>query len=345
MTDQKLTPHISIAMATYNGAKYLTEQLQSLTQQLHLPFELVACDDGSTDGTVGLLEEFKTVSPFPVRIYRNNVNLGYAGNFFRAASLCKGEWVAFCDQDDVWLSNKLAAAAEAITRNSEACLILQNSYICNEALQYSGRLFPFRLKPVTYRRHSLPIVWVWEGFLQTVRRDLFSLAYLIERPANQYNLNQPAPHDQWVCTIAGAIGDVTVLAEPIALYRRHTAAVSGSHAAVKLGDMVRAVLKTNSSDYELLARTWSSYVGYLRELSARCEDPAWQNNLSVAADRHEPRAEIYLQRAALYRGAPLVDRIRCFRKILSSGGYVGMPGHDMGPRSAIKDLAAVVGIF
>ena len=140
-----------------------------------------------TDGTVDLLEEFKKVSPFPVRVYVNDKNHGFADIFLEAASMCNGDWVAFGDQDDVLLSNKLSAAAEAITRNPGAYLILQNSYICSEALQYSGRLFPFSVEPGVYGKLSLPVSWLWQGFLQTVRRDLFTLNPLIQRPPGPFD--------------------------------------------------------------------------------------------------------------------------------------------------------------
>ena len=98
--------NISIAMATYNGEKYIKEQLQSLSNQTSLPFELVVGDDGSTDATLDILKEFCAHAPFPVRIHQNQANLGFARNFLDTARRCKGDWIAFCDQDDVWLPDK-----------------------------------------------------------------------------------------------------------------------------------------------------------------------------------------------------------------------------------------------
>src|SRR5664280_13480 len=100
--------NISIAMATYNGERFIREQLDSLARQTYLPCELIVSDDGSTDRTLEIVEDFAKSAPFSVRAYRNEQNLGYADNFLKAASLCDGEWIAFCDQDDVWFDNKLA---------------------------------------------------------------------------------------------------------------------------------------------------------------------------------------------------------------------------------------------
>lgn len=105
---------VSVAMATYNGAAFLGEQLASIRAQTLLPSELVVCDDGSTDDAVIILEEFARTAPFPVRIERNEKNLGHADNFLKAASLCRSPLVAYCDQDDVWAPKKLEIGADRI---------------------------------------------------------------------------------------------------------------------------------------------------------------------------------------------------------------------------------------
>ena len=86
---------------------FLGEQLRSLADQERLPDELVVCDDGSTDETIDMLRQFADESPFETRLEIHPKNLGASGNFARAVSLCRGEAIALCDQDDVWLPNKL----------------------------------------------------------------------------------------------------------------------------------------------------------------------------------------------------------------------------------------------
>ena len=79
----------------------MPEQLESIAGQSEKPCELVVCDDGSTDDTVTLLEDFARRVSFPVRLFRNEKQLGPVQNFARAVSLCRGEYVALCDQDDI----------------------------------------------------------------------------------------------------------------------------------------------------------------------------------------------------------------------------------------------------
>lgn len=110
--------NISIAMATYNGERFIREQLDSIAQQTLLPVELVVTDDGSNDSTLAIIDDFAKTAPFEVKIVRNEKQLGFADNFLKAASFCVGDFIAFCDQDDVWMVNKLERCMQAFHDNA-----------------------------------------------------------------------------------------------------------------------------------------------------------------------------------------------------------------------------------
>lgn len=78
-------PRISVALATYNGARFLCSQLDSIAAQTRLPDELVIGDDGSADGTVEIIKEFAAVAPFPIRLTINEKNLGFGDDFLATA--------------------------------------------------------------------------------------------------------------------------------------------------------------------------------------------------------------------------------------------------------------------
>src|SRR4051794_21844611 len=88
-------PLLSVAMATFNGETYLPEMLDSLAAQTRPPDELVVRDDGSSDATVALLEDFASRAPFPVRVLGGGVRLGYAQNFVATSRECSGDLIFF----------------------------------------------------------------------------------------------------------------------------------------------------------------------------------------------------------------------------------------------------------
>ena len=106
-----MTPVASIALATFNGGTFLRKQLGSLLNQEYSPIEIIISDDGSTDDTLSILEEYsKTYST--VRWYKNPRPCGYIKNFEYAISKCTGDIIFLCDQDDVWYSDKVSSHME-----------------------------------------------------------------------------------------------------------------------------------------------------------------------------------------------------------------------------------------
>ena len=120
---------VSVAMGAYNGTAFLEPQLASLAAQTRLPVELVVCDDNSRDDTVAVLERFAAQAPFEVRIVRNETNLGFGANFMKASGLCRGDLIAWCDQDDVWAPEKLARCVAAFETDPEAVLVVHSLQI------------------------------------------------------------------------------------------------------------------------------------------------------------------------------------------------------------------------
>src|SRR5258708_3925751 len=98
---------VSIALCTYNGEAYLKEQLDSLIDQTYPNCEIIIVDDCSKDGTVDILKQYANEYT-QIKLYINTENLGYTKNFEKAIVLCNGEYIALCDQDDIWDKNKIS---------------------------------------------------------------------------------------------------------------------------------------------------------------------------------------------------------------------------------------------
>lgn len=97
---------LSVALCTYNGEKYLREQLDSIAAQLLPIDEVIACDDGSTDGTVSILREYADRRILPIRVIENKRQLGVTANFEEAILACTGDIIFCSDQDDIWMTDK-----------------------------------------------------------------------------------------------------------------------------------------------------------------------------------------------------------------------------------------------
>lgn len=120
---------VSVVMATYNGEKYIQEQLDSIRTQSVSPDEVIICDDCSTDNTVKVVEKYIKLYKLENKwkIYKNEYNLGYADNFNKVAEMANGTFVLFADQDDIWLNNKIEISIETMQKYQD-CQVLCTDY-------------------------------------------------------------------------------------------------------------------------------------------------------------------------------------------------------------------------
>jgi hypothetical protein len=332
---------VSVAMASYNGAAYIQTQLESLAKQQYLPDELVVCDDGSTDDTVEIVQNFSQSAPFPVKIHQNPHNLGYAENFFKAATHCKGEWIAFCDQDDLWLPEKLQRAMDAIAYYPHAFLILQNAELCDGALQPLGRTIcpPKRGAFTPAQSYGFS---VWPGFLQTVRAEIFHTFPAEGRPESYAPGDGTRPHDKWTCLIAQALGDSVYLPDSVALYRRHEATVTGMQEKSSLSQRLEKSHHVGADYYQHLANVALQTQDYLQQLALREIAPDWQKALTRRAASFRKIAAIQTARAALYNAHTAKESMIHFCSLLRLRAYRGRPDYAMGYKSALKDIYQLV---
>src|SRR5215208_2051891 len=101
------TKTVSVVMATYNGSKYIDDQIKSLCNQTLAPIEIIVSDDNSTDNTLEIVRNLKNNSNIDFKIIKNSTRLGFRDNFIRASLEACGDFIAFCDQDDFWRADKI----------------------------------------------------------------------------------------------------------------------------------------------------------------------------------------------------------------------------------------------
>lgn len=211
-------------MCTYNGAKYLAEQLESIARQSRQVDELVVCDDMSTDGTIGVLEEFAAKAPFPVRIHINEVNLGSTRNFDKCMELCRGEILVLCDQDDVWAYDKVQRQVDYLADHPGHEAVFSDAYLIDEKGQKLDHMlwdnFGFNRERQAKWKSGKAKDLLFEGYIVTgatlaVRKR--ALSYLSPFPVHL----RPYIHDAWIALVLSLNDKIGFIPDPLLSYRVH----------------------------------------------------------------------------------------------------------------------------
>ena len=219
--------NISVAMCTYNGARFLSAQLESIATQDRLPDELVVCDDGSTDRSVETVREFARRAAFPTRLVVNDKNLGSTKNFEKAISLCQGAVVALADQDDVWYRHKLDRIERAFLGSSELGYAFSDADLINDDSRPLGprlwNAFSFDASEQSQftKGRALNVLVkhpVVTGATMAFRRELFDIVAPIP---------QDETHDRWISFLLAARGRIEIISDPLMQYRRHEGQQAG----------------------------------------------------------------------------------------------------------------------
>ena len=335
-------PSVSVALATYNGAVHLPQQLGDLAIQSTLPCELIVCDDGSTDDTLAVLADFAKSAPFPVRVHRNSSRLGYRQNFIHCAGLCSGDLVAFCDQDDRWSRQKLEIVATEF-QNPETMLVFHNALVVNPTGETVAKV-----QADTEAKRWGPLEgppWMFAlGFTQVFRRSLLQFDRLWTDSLDQNCDGEPLAHDQWYFFLASVIGTIVYVPDVLADYRQHRANTYGwqdlvstlfSRVAEETGDASRAIRRRLTAAE---ARTT-----ILQRAATEADEPI-KGRLQIARDKYREFERLYRLRAALYDSGSYRDRGRAFRQLLSSRAYGRDPWRIGSLGFAMDCLVGLTGI-
>ncbi len=207
-------PLVSIAVATYNGIKFLTQQLDTLINQTYQHLEIVVSDDGSSDGTIEILESYEKRYP-NFSFYKNAAPHGTKRNFENALKHCKGTYMAFSDQDDVWMLDKIEKLINGI---GDFALIYHDSLFVDEKGNSLNRTFTTKLNMYQgYDSRAFLFCNTVSGHALLFHRKLLESAL----PFPEARL-----HDWWLAFRACDNGGVKYLDEVLVHYRQHQNSVT-----------------------------------------------------------------------------------------------------------------------
>ncbi len=202
-------PLVSIALCTYNGAKYLQPLLDSVLEQTYKNIEIIIVDDCSTDATYSILAEYSEHNK-NIHLYKNKHNLGFVGNFERALSYCNGDLIALCDQDDLWLPEKIELQVNAIGNN---ILIYHDSeFIREDGVGLNKKMSDL----FNFYRGDQPEVFLLSncvsGHSILLKKEL--IKYVLP-------LNKDLYHDWWIAYVAANHGAIEYIPTCLVKYRQH----------------------------------------------------------------------------------------------------------------------------
>lgn len=207
--------NVSVALTTYNGARFIEEQLRSIAGQTRRPDELVVSDDASTDDSVAIVERVCEQEELPLRLHRQPSRVGVVANFQHAIATASGDVIALCDQDDRWHADKLATIANAFAEGSPGG-VFSNGSVVDESGRSTG--------------HTL-----WESFgydssdplvPSLLRRNVVTGATLAFASAARDLLLPLDPHglhDVWIAMLLATTSELRPLPELLIDYRVHGA--------------------------------------------------------------------------------------------------------------------------
>jgi len=248
-------PLVSIVVATYfPRVEFFVKQLQSLNNQIYENIEIIICDDSADEEEYKKIKELaeKIICRFPCKIIRNEKNLGSNKTFERLTREANGDYICYCDQDDIWLSEKVERLVNYITKHnctlvySDLSLIDEIDRIIHKSFKRSN----FRLKHVygdntfahLVNRNSVT------GCAMMIRAD-------IAKSAIPFPTYDEFVHDHWLAIQAAVKGSLGYIKEPLVLYRIHSGNQIGNQRLaniVTVGDYVRNRIEKQVERYQLI---------------------------------------------------------------------------------------------
>lgn len=323
---------VSVALATYNGAAYLAEQLDSLAAQTRLPDEIVISDDGSSDATLAIAAGWAAAHPaIAMRILPGRGPGNYTGNFVRAFAACRGDLVFPCDQDDHWLPGKIEAMAAAMADDPGAMVAIHDVEIADAGLVPQGR---FKMAMAEAMGGAMRD---YNPGMASVIRGSFLAACL--SPPSMFT------YDNWFHHCARALDAKRLVRRSLALYRHHggnAAAAESVNAGAGQGALARRLAylgrilaaDRGARDLQSDAAKLAATRAWLAQSGDRLEAAGISPMAQAALDgRLDARAGLLERRIAIRARARLM-RAGAVGRLALSGGYAGAGGW----RAAVKDL-------
>ena len=259
---------VQIIMATYNGERYIKEQIDSIIASTYKDWVLTIYDDGSTDDTLSILKKYEEQYPEQIQVVKNKENKGVIGNFLQGVQNSKLSYIMFCDQDDVWLPEKIKLTLTTMLQEekrrknkplsvfTDARVVDQDLTTIHESFFKSNQLDPSKLDLA----HML------------MENKLIGCTVMINEGVKNLITTLPKKgrlHDWWIGLISATFGDIVFLPEQTLLYRQHSNNVVGNQSYVGyVMKRFRTIFKQKDSikaNYRQAAEFYQIYKNHIMD--------------------------------------------------------------------------------
>lgn len=204
---------ISVCMASYNGAKYIEKQIESILDQLRLGDELIIVDDCSTDDTVSIIKKFNSDY---IKLFKNEKNIGYVRNFEKALGLAKNKYICLADQDDVWIDGRLQKLEDKI-KSENVFLVASNFNPSFEDPKNDKKFLKLKIESST--KYLGNIIRIFQG-----KSAYYGCTMMINKELLKFILPFPKyieAHDLWIAMNANILKSIHHLSDDTLIYNVH----------------------------------------------------------------------------------------------------------------------------
>lgn len=213
----------SVAICTYNGEKYIKEQLESILNQTHAIDEIIICDDGSNDKTIAIIEQIQIEHPNKIYINKNSENLGSTKNFEKAISICTGDYIFLSDQDDVWKINKVEKVVQHFLNHPSTEAVFTNGDLINDKNKKINSLTLWDSVFFMEKKLKKPILLF--KLICSKRNMVTGATLCIKKEIKEFILPFPEIkkyyHDEWIAIIIASRNKLDYITDELISYRIH----------------------------------------------------------------------------------------------------------------------------
>jgi glycosyltransferase involved in cell wall biosynthesis len=304
---------ISVAMCTFNGSAYLQEQLETIAHQSRLPFELVVCDDRSTDRTLSILQTFAQNAAFPVRVYENASQLGSTRNFDKAIRLCQGEYIALSDQDDRWKPEKLAHMGRMMDLDPTVGMVFSDATVIDSASRPTGGTLWHSLR---FSQRVRAIFETDPSRILLERPVVTGATMIFRRSLFDHFTNIPAiwVHDGWITWMSVFWARPLFAQEALMEYRVHVAQQLGV-GETSFFARIAEIRRVQRIRYADMAEEFECLLEYVEQSSPELRE-RWTDKIQKATTFLKARAHAPVNRQG--RFLFLLCHLKSYRRLSAS---------------------------